>query len=72
MYPIKPQTHPNSILAIETIRDKCNNPDNDTIYHKISKSEATTVDHDFIASILNNLESQNAISTTQQHRAIFI
>ena len=47
--------------AIETIRGKSKCPDIDAIYRHISKSEATNVDRDFIASVLNDLENQNVI-----------
>ena len=45
------------ISAIETIRGKSKRPDIDAIYRHISKSEATNVDRDFIASVLNDLEN---------------
>ena len=44
-------------LAIETIRGKSKRSDIDTILGHISKSEATNVDRDFIASVLNDLEN---------------
>ena len=47
--------------AIETIRGKSKRPDIDEIYRHISKSEATNVDRDFIASVLNDLANQNVI-----------
>ena len=47
--------------AIETIRGKSKRPDIDAMYRHISKSEATNLDRDFIASILNDLENQNVI-----------
>lgn len=47
--------------AIKTIRGKSKRPDTDAIYRYISKSEATNVDLDFIASILNDLENKNVI-----------
>ena len=47
--------------AIETIRGKSKRPEIDHIYRHISKSEATNVDRDFIASVLNDLENQNVI-----------
>ena len=37
--------------AIETIRGKSKRRDIDAIYRRISKSEATNVDRDFIASV---------------------
>ena len=49
--------------------------DIDVIYRHISKSEATNVDRDFIASVLNNLENQNVIfnkPTTQGLDSYFI
>ena len=49
------------ISAIETIRGKSKRRDFDAIYRHISKSEATNVDRDFIASVLNDLENQNVI-----------
>ena len=63
------------ISAIETIRDKSKRPDIDAIYRHISKSEATNVDRDFIASVLNDLENQNVIynkPTTQGLHSYFI
>ena len=62
-------------LAIETTRGKSKRPDIDAIYRHISKSEATKVDLDFIASVLNGLENQNVIfnkSTTQGLDLYFI
>ena len=58
--------------AIETIRGKGKRPDIDAIYRYISNSEATNVDRDFIASVLNNLENQNVIfnkPTTQGYHS---
>ena len=49
------------ISAIETIRGKSKRPDIDAICHHISKSDATSVERDFIASVLNDLENQNVI-----------
>ena len=46
----------------ETVRDKSQCPDIDAIYRHISKSEATNVDRDFIASVLNDLEYQSVLS----------
>ena len=63
------------ILAIETIRGKSKHPDTDAIYRHISKSEATNIDRDFIASVLNDLENQNVIynkPTTQGLDSYFI
>ena len=63
------------ILAIETIRDKSKRPDIGATYRHISKSEATNVDCDFIASALNDLENQNVIynkPTTQCLDSYFI
>ena len=63
------------ISAIETIRGKSNSPDIDAIYRHISKLEATNVDRDFIASVLNDLENQNVIynkPTTQGLDSYFI
>ena len=63
------------ISAIETIRGKSKRPECDAIYCHISKSEATNVDRDFIASVLNDLENQNVIynkPTTQGHDSYFI
>ena len=45
------------VSAIETIRGKSKRPDIDAIYRHISKSEATNIDRDFIASVLNDLEN---------------
>ena len=50
--------------AIETIRGKSKRPDIDTIYHHISKSEATNVDHDFIVLVLNDLENDSYFIAT--------
>ena len=47
--------------AIETIRGKSKRPVIDAIYRHISKSEATNVDRDFIATVLNDLENQDVI-----------
>ena len=63
------------VSAIETIRGKSKRPDIDAIYRHISKSEATNVDRDFIASVLNDLENQNVIynkPTTQGLDSYFI
>ena len=63
------------ISAIETIRDKSKRPDIDAIYRHISNSEATNIDRDFIASVLNDLEKQNVIynkATTQGLDSYFI
>ena len=48
--------------ANETVRDKSKCPDIDAIYCHISKSEATNVDRDVIASVLNDLEYQSVPS----------
>ena len=47
--------------AIETIRSRRKGPDIDIMYVHISKSEATNIDCDFIASVLNDLEKQSEI-----------
>ena len=63
------------ISSIETIRDKSKRPDIDAIYRHISNSEATNIDRDFIASVLNDLEKQNVIynkATTQGLDSYFI
>ena len=63
------------ILAIETIKGKSKRPDIDAIDRHISKSEATSIDCHFIASVLNDLENQNVIynkSTTQGLDSYFI
>ena len=60
---------------IETIRGKSKRPDIDAVYRYISKSEATNIDREFIASVLNNLENQNVIyskPTTQGLHSCFI
>ena len=60
---------------IETIRGKSKRPDIDAIYRHISNSEATNIDRDVIASVLNDLENQNAIynkPTTQGLGSYFI
>ena len=49
------------ISAIETIRGQSKRQDIDAIYRHISKSEATNIDRDFIASVLNDLENPNVI-----------
>ena len=61
--------------AIETIRGKSKHPDIDAIYRHISKSEATNIDREFIASVLNDLQNQNVIynkPTTQDLDSYFI
>ena len=63
------------ILAIETIKGKSKRPDIDAIDRHISKSEATSIDCHFIASVLNDLENQNVIynkPTTQSLDSYFI
>ena len=47
--------------ALETIGGNSKRPDTDIIYRHISKSEATNIDRDFIASVLIDLENQNVI-----------
>ena len=49
------------VSAIETIRSKSKRSDIDAIYHHIFKSQATNLDREFIASVLNDLENQNVI-----------
>ena len=61
--------------TIETIRGKSKRPDINAIYRCISKSEATNVDPDFIASVLNDQKNQNGIfnkPTTQCLDSYFI
>ena len=62
-------------IALETIRGKSKRPDFDAIYRHIFKSEATNVDRDYIASVLNDLENQNVIynkPTTQGLDSYFV
>ena len=63
------------ISASETMRGKSKRADFDAIYRHISKSEATNVDRDFIALVLNDLENQIVIynkPTTQGLDSYFI
>ena len=63
------------ISAIESIRGKSKCPDIDAIYRHISMSEATNLDRDFIALVLNDLENQNVIynkPTTQGVDSYFL
>ena len=63
------------ISAIETIRGKSKRPDINAIYPHMSKSEATNIDPDFIASVLNDLENQDVVynkPTTQGLDSYFV
>ena len=63
------------ISAIETIRNKRKCPDIAAIYRHISKSEATNLGRDIIASVLNDFENQNVVynkPTTQGIDSYFI